>query len=516
MAPLGGFATGAIGLVFALAAHARGWPVARGGSQSISDALAAYLRGPRRHRPHRLRGQAPRRPAARPRVRLRHLAHRPGPHRRLRQLLRRLPLRPRRLQDRLRAGRPRAVDRAGGPRRRHRADRREQRGDRRRAARGVPGGPGPRQAVPDHRAAQRRRPHPRPGGQARLLGVRPRPERLDRRPHRRHRTPTGALRPGVPRPRPRPRHRRPARTGRPQRQLRRRRHRLRRGLRPPAPAAPQSSPCSRTTPRTRPSSSARRRPRPARVCTACRGTTRPRPCGGGCGRPDHEGSRVARAARGPEEAGCSGRARPDHEGSRVARAARDPTTREAGWRGADPTTQEPPTTGRAHDHHHARPGRHHPRERRRDRQRGQLLPAGRGRGRRRDPPARRPRDPRGVPQAPRLHLGKGLPTGQAVATTAGDLDARWVIHTVGPVFSATEDRSDLLASCYRESLRVADELGARTVAFPAISTGVYRWPMDDAARIAVETVRAARTGGRGGPVRPLRRAGVRGVRRTAA
>ncbi|MGW0608981.1 O-acetyl-ADP-ribose deacetylase [Streptomyces sp. NPDC002788] len=91
------------------------------------------------------------------------------------------------------------------------------------------------------------------------------------------------------------------------------------------------------------------------------------------------------------------------------------------------------------------------------------------------------------------HYGKGLPTGQAVATTAGDLDARWVIHTVGPVFSATEDRSALLTSCYRESLRVADELGARSVAFPAISTGVYGWPMDDGARIAVETVRAADT-----------------------
>ncbi|MGA5114984.1 O-acetyl-ADP-ribose deacetylase [Streptomyces pseudogriseolus] len=89
--------------------------------------------------------------------------------------------------------------------------------------------------------------------------------------------------------------------------------------------------------------------------------------------------------------------------------------------------------------------------------------------------------------------GKGLPTGQAVATTAGRLDARWVIHTVGPVHSATEDRSALLASCYRESLRVAGELGARTVAFPAISTGVYRWPLDDAARIAVETVRSTDT-----------------------
>ncbi|MFJ8006019.1 O-acetyl-ADP-ribose deacetylase [Streptomyces fagopyri] len=87
------------------------------------------------------------------------------------------------------------------------------------------------------------------------------------------------------------------------------------------------------------------------------------------------------------------------------------------------------------------------------------------------------------------HYGKGLATGKAVATTAGDLDARWVIHTVGPVYSGTEDRSHLLASCYRESLRVADELGARTVAFPAVSAGVYGWPMADAARVAVRTVR---------------------------
>ncbi|MCF3101836.1 O-acetyl-ADP-ribose deacetylase [Streptomyces roseoverticillatus] len=91
------------------------------------------------------------------------------------------------------------------------------------------------------------------------------------------------------------------------------------------------------------------------------------------------------------------------------------------------------------------------------------------------------------------HYGKGLPTGKAVATTAGNLPARWVIHTVGPVFAQDEDRSDLLASCHRESLRVADELGAKTVAFPAISTGVYRWPMEDAARIAVETVRRTET-----------------------
>lgn len=88
---------------------------------------------------------------------------------------------------------------------------------------------------------------------------------------------------------------------------------------------------------------------------------------------------------------------------------------------------------------------------------------------------------------------QGLPTGQAVATTAGNLNAQWVIHTVGPVYAAAEDRSALLASCYRESLRVADELGAATVAFPAISTGIYGWPMDNGARIAVDTVRSTPT-----------------------
>lgn len=87
----------------------------------------------------------------------------------------------------------------------------------------------------------------------------------------------------------------------------------------------------------------------------------------------------------------------------------------------------------------------------------------------------------------------GLPTGEAVATTAGRLSARWVIHTVGPTYAKTKDKSPLLADCYRSSLRVADELGARTVAFPAISTGVYRWPMEDAARIALGTVRATET-----------------------
>lgn len=84
-----------------------------------------------------------------------------------------------------------------------------------------------------------------------------------------------------------------------------------------------------------------------------------------------------------------------------------------------------------------------------------------------------------------------LPRGQAVATTAGRLPARWVVHTAGPIWSASRDLSGVLRSCYTESLRVADELGARTVAFPAISAGVYGWPLDDAARQAVVAVRSA-------------------------
>ncbi|MFI5612505.1 O-acetyl-ADP-ribose deacetylase [Amycolatopsis sp. NPDC051903] len=91
------------------------------------------------------------------------------------------------------------------------------------------------------------------------------------------------------------------------------------------------------------------------------------------------------------------------------------------------------------------------------------------------------------------HYGKGLKAGQAVATTAGRLPARWVVHTVGPVWSQTEDRSGVLADCHRNSLAVAAELGAATIAFPAISTGVYRWPVEDAARIAIGAVNDADT-----------------------
>ncbi|MGN6613040.1 MAG: O-acetyl-ADP-ribose deacetylase [Angustibacter sp.] len=90
-------------------------------------------------------------------------------------------------------------------------------------------------------------------------------------------------------------------------------------------------------------------------------------------------------------------------------------------------------------------------------------------------------------------LPDGLPTGQAVATTAGRLPARWVIHTVGPVYGRDPAAAELLASAYRESLRVADELGAASVAFPSISTGAYGYPLHEAAPVAVWTVRESGT-----------------------
>ncbi|WP_382308416.1 O-acetyl-ADP-ribose deacetylase [Herbiconiux sp. UC225_62] len=88
----------------------------------------------------------------------------------------------------------------------------------------------------------------------------------------------------------------------------------------------------------------------------------------------------------------------------------------------------------------------------------------------------------------RTRFPDGMPAGDAVATTAGRLPAQWVIHTVGPMWSARDDRSAVLESAYRRSLEVAGELGAASVVFPAVSAGVYGWPADDAARIAVETV----------------------------
>ena len=96
---------------------------------------------------------------------------------------------------------------------------------------------------------------------------------------------------------------------------------------------------------------------------------------------------------------------------------------------------------------------------------------------------------------PALRAGdypNGLPAGQAVATPAGQLAAAWVIHTVGPVHSEAEDRSELLRSCYSESLRVAAGLGARSIAFPLISAGAYRWPVESALELAIDELRSAR------------------------
>ncbi|MFS3128625.1 O-acetyl-ADP-ribose deacetylase [Nocardioides sp. Bht2] len=87
----------------------------------------------------------------------------------------------------------------------------------------------------------------------------------------------------------------------------------------------------------------------------------------------------------------------------------------------------------------------------------------------------------------------GLATGDAGWTTAGNLPARWVIHTVGPDRRAGQTDRSLLVSCYRRSLEVADELGATSIAFPLISAGVYAWPKSDAVRAAVETLRTTPT-----------------------
>jgi len=92
----------------------------------------------------------------------------------------------------------------------------------------------------------------------------------------------------------------------------------------------------------------------------------------------------------------------------------------------------------------------------------------------------------------------GCATGDAKITTGGDLPAKYVIHTVGPIYrDGARNEPSLLASCYRRSLEVAEENGLRSVAFPAISCGVYSYPIPDAARIAVETVCAYLEAGSG-------------------
>lgn len=89
----------------------------------------------------------------------------------------------------------------------------------------------------------------------------------------------------------------------------------------------------------------------------------------------------------------------------------------------------------------------------------------------------------------RTKYADGLPTGQAVVTTAGKMPAKRVIHTVGPVYSRGGlDKAELLASCYQNSLRLAVEDGLKTIAFPAISTGIYGYPLDEAAKVSSQAI----------------------------
>lgn len=93
----------------------------------------------------------------------------------------------------------------------------------------------------------------------------------------------------------------------------------------------------------------------------------------------------------------------------------------------------------------------------------------------------------------KVRFPDGLATGDAGWTTAGEMAARWVIHVVGPNRNAGQTDRSLLTSCYVRALAVADELGARTVAFPLVSAGVYGWPKDDAVAAALEVFRSAST-----------------------
>ncbi len=88
----------------------------------------------------------------------------------------------------------------------------------------------------------------------------------------------------------------------------------------------------------------------------------------------------------------------------------------------------------------------------------------------------------------KVRFPHGLGTGEAGWTTAGNMAARWVIHVVGPNFTAGQRDRFLLTSCYRNALGVADEIGARTIAFPLVSAGIYGWPKQDAVAAAVETL----------------------------
>ena len=103
----------------------------------------------------------------------------------------------------------------------------------------------------------------------------------------------------------------------------------------------------------------------------------------------------------------------------------------------------------------------------------------------------------------------GLATGDAGWTTAGSMQARWVIHVVGPNYGRGERDRSLLVSCYARALAVADELGARSVAFPLVSAGIYAWPLDDAVTTAVVDPPVDVDEGRGGADGRLRPPDVR-------
>jgi O-acetyl-ADP-ribose deacetylase (regulator of RNase III) len=91
----------------------------------------------------------------------------------------------------------------------------------------------------------------------------------------------------------------------------------------------------------------------------------------------------------------------------------------------------------------------------------------------------------------RVHYPDGLPTGQAVITTAGRMPAKHVIHTVGPVYGrGGKDKAELLAACYRNSLSLAVENGLKSIAFPAVSTGIYGYPLDEAAQVSSQAIQA--------------------------
>ena len=88
-----------------------------------------------------------------------------------------------------------------------------------------------------------------------------------------------------------------------------------------------------------------------------------------------------------------------------------------------------------------------------------------------------------------MHYPDGLPTGQAVITTAGKMPARHVIHTVGPVYGrGGKDKTELLRACYYNSLTLAVGKGLRTIAFPAISTGIYGYPLHEAAQVSSQAI----------------------------